>query len=84
MTEEQIRDLLEELCSELGFCLASDREQELALHPPADPKAFTRAVFVAESMNPDLVERRLFTQVHAVVQSAFDRAWISGEALRRN
>src|SRR5512142_3427096 len=48
--EPGVRQLLDELCIKLGFCLPPDENRRLIESPPRDVDAFTDAVFVAEGM----------------------------------
>ncbi|MFF9488379.1 hypothetical protein [Streptomyces sp. NPDC014676] len=50
--EDGIRELLHELCVDLGFCLPPHEQQRLREAPPADADSFADAVFAAEGMNP--------------------------------
>lgn len=59
--------LLEELCSELGFCLPEEARARLATAPVEDVEAFTDAVFAAEGMDSVLVEKRLRREVYDCV-----------------
>jgi hypothetical protein len=66
--------LLDKLCTELGFCLhQSERDLLIALYPTS-VKAFTDAVFVAEGLDPQLADRRLWRQVRDLVSKHFDAA----------
>ncbi|MGW4026135.1 hypothetical protein [Streptomyces sp. NPDC005009] len=47
-----IRELLHELCVDLGFCLPPHEQQRLQEAPPADADGFADAVFAAEGMDP--------------------------------
>lgn len=47
-----IRELLHELCVDLGFCLPPHEQQRLQEAPPADADSFADAVFAAEGMSP--------------------------------
>ncbi|MCP4113366.1 MAG: hypothetical protein GY749_48850 [Desulfobacteraceae bacterium] len=51
--EKQLQWLLDELCSDLGFCLPHDDQQRLISVEYYDADQFTREVFLAEKMNPD-------------------------------
>jgi hypothetical protein len=44
--------LLEELCVDLGFCLAPADQAQIRAAPPPDVDAFTDAVMVAEGLDP--------------------------------
>lgn len=48
----EVRQLLYELCVDLGFCLPPQEQQRLQEAPPGDADGFTDAVFRAEGMHP--------------------------------
>ncbi|MBD0421680.1 hypothetical protein AB0L35_07740 [Streptomyces sp. NPDC052309] len=52
----KVRQLLYELCVDLGFCLPPQEHHRLQEAPPADVDGFTDAVFEAEGMDPGLHE----------------------------
>jgi hypothetical protein len=52
--ESEVPWLLDELCSELGFCLPAAERDRLMNAPPGDVDAFTDAIFAAEDMDPAL------------------------------
>ena len=62
--------LLEDLCTQLGFCLPPAARATLAASPPADPETFTAAVFRAEGLEPS-ADRRLYAQVHGLILQRF-------------
>ena len=70
MDEATTRRLLDELCVDLGLCLAPAELEALAADPPGDAVAFTEAVLAAEGLDPDAVPRRLFRQVRDRVLAA--------------
>jgi hypothetical protein len=74
MTPRQIQFLLEELCVDLGFCLAPDAQALLLREPPAGIDAFTDAVIRAEGLDPDAIARRLRRKVRERVQRHFERS----------
>lgn len=65
--------LLSVLCTKLGFCLPPEMENKLLENPPATIDDFTNAVFRAEGLNPEQVERRLYKQVRNKVAEAFEK-----------
>ena len=67
----EVGPLLDELCVRLGFCLPPNAREELQRAPPGDVESFTRAVFLSEGLEPDLVSRHLHRQVRAMVEAAF-------------
>ncbi|MFD7702901.1 hypothetical protein [Streptomyces caelestis] len=50
--KDGIRELLHELCVDLGFCLPPHEQRRLREAPPADADGFTDAVFTAEGLDP--------------------------------
>ena len=66
--------LLKDLWVGMGYCLPPDKLAELETNPPTDIDVFTRAVFTAEGMDPELVDRQDYRAVRAVVAAAFERA----------
>ncbi len=68
--------LLDKLCVDVGLCLAPSRRQELQQNPPLDPITFTDAVFLAEGLDPSMVERHLYRQVHSLISQAFSQRGI--------
>jgi hypothetical protein len=63
MKHTQLELLLEQLCVELGFCLPPDEQIRLVSSPPSSVRAFTDAVFLAEGLDPQLANARLWQQV---------------------
>ena len=74
LSYEEAAWLLNDLCVRLGFCLPPKEIERLEANPPSDIDGFTRAVFVAEGMNPDTAERKIYRQVRHIVAAAFERA----------
>jgi len=64
MKNTEVNQLLEHLCTELGFCLLSGERERLSSSPPDSVQAFTDAVFLAEGLDPTTVDKRLWRQVH--------------------
>jgi hypothetical protein len=71
LSEKEVRNLLSILCERLGFCLAPDKQLQLSLSPPTDIDQFTRAVFVAEGLDPLTSSSDLYQQVRECVTRAF-------------
>jgi hypothetical protein len=71
LTEAEVTPLLRRLCVELGFCLSAEVAEKFETNPPRTVETFTRAVFVADGLDPGLADRRLFAQVSEVVATAF-------------
>lgn len=69
-TREAASRLLDTLAVRLGFCLPPAEKQRLCEAPPASVAAFTDAVFVAEGLDPQIANRRLYRQVRDLVQEA--------------
>jgi hypothetical protein len=74
MDSTEIRQLLYELCVDLGFCLPPAEQSQLEKNPPDDADSFARAVFVAEGLNPDHAGRHLYRQVRNRVVDAMNRS----------
>lgn len=66
----EVRELLNELCADLGFCMPPHARSQLARTTPNESDAFARAVFKAENLDPDLADRRLFLQVRDRIADA--------------
>ncbi len=79
MNPTEVRQLLDDLCVHLGFCLPPLAKSQLEEMPPDDPDAFARAVFTAEGLNPDWVDRHLFRQVRNRIAEAMRRSAIKAE-----
>ena len=73
LTARQLDWLLEDLCSQAGFCLPPAAREHLRERPPADVASFVDAVFRAEGLDP-LQDRRLRDRVHILIAAAFERA----------
>jgi hypothetical protein len=63
--------LLDNLCAELGFCLPPAEKARLVASPPASVDEFTDAVFIAEGLDPELADKRLWRQVRDRVTAHF-------------
>ena len=50
----RVQRLLDELCTDLGFCLPPSEQIRMCSAPPLESDAFTDAVFIAEGMDPSL------------------------------
>jgi hypothetical protein len=68
---EEVRELLSRLCIKLGFCLPPTELERMETSPPRDIEEFTRAVFVAEGLDPVTSDRHHFNQVREIVTQAF-------------
>lgn len=64
--ESELPWLLDELCTELGFCMRPEQRAAFASAPPRNVDAFTAAVFAAEGVDPS--NKRLYAQVREKVQ----------------
>ena len=69
-TEREVEWLLEELCTELGFCLPPASAAHLRQLPPADADEFARAVFRLEDLDP-AADRRLYSDVRARAERVY-------------
>jgi len=72
LTQQQVTNLLESLCVDLGFCLPANVAEKLESNPPRTVDGFTGAVFRAEGLDPALADRRLYDQVRRAAAGAFD------------
>jgi hypothetical protein len=75
--DSDVRRLLNELCIELGFCLAPGDIRRLCESPPGDVGSFTGAVFEAEGMG-DMSYTDLRRQVRHVVDQHMSR-WLEAD-----
>jgi hypothetical protein len=73
LTSMEVAYLLKDL-ARLGFCLPPPKASQLEAHPPRELESFTRAVFTAEGMDPDLADKQLYRLVRAVIAKAFERS----------
>jgi hypothetical protein len=64
MKNTKVDQLLERLCTELGFGLAPEEQARLERSPPGSVGAFTDAVFCAEGLDPSTADSRLWRRVH--------------------
>ncbi len=74
LSPPQVTALLDKLCVELGFCLPREDYERLEQSPPADIDSFTKAVFLAEGLDPETERLNLYRQVRATVAEAFKKA----------
>jgi hypothetical protein len=65
--ESELPWVMDELCTELGFCLPPAARAALEAAPPTDVAAFTDAMFTAEGIEPS-DNKRLYAQVREKVQ----------------
>ena len=72
--ESEVRRLLNELCSKLGFCQPPEENQRLRESPPGEVNSFTDAVFEAEGMG-DMRYTDLRRQLREVVDQRMSR-WV--------
>ena len=73
LNESEFTDLMRHLCVDLGFCLSGDEAWKLETHQPRTVEEFTRAVYIAEGMDPDRSDRGVYRQVESVVAAALER-----------
>lgn len=73
--ESELPWLLDEPCSELGFCMRPEQRAAFVSAPPRNVDAFTRAVFAAEGVDPG--NKRLYAQVREKVQQRVGE-WMNG------
>jgi hypothetical protein len=67
----EVRAILSRLCIKLGFCLPPAEIERIAASPPRNIDEFSRAVFVAEGLDPVTSDKQLFNQVREIVAKAF-------------
>jgi len=72
-TATDIAWLLEDLCTDLGFCLPEDAEQRLRSQPPPEAGMFASAVLWAEGINPSS-HRSLLREVERRAERTYARA----------
>ena len=60
--ESEITYLLNELSTELGFCLPLDEKVKIASNKAINAEHFTKEVLIAEGMNPEY-EKKWFSQI---------------------
>ncbi len=74
LSDREVRFLLEELCIQYGFCLPPEENERLVANTPSDAESFALAVFRTEGLEPAPSHRRLFQEVLAHLERAYDRA----------
>lgn len=73
LSPRQVRHLLDELCTELGFCLSPAGRARLTNEPPADAETFANAVVRAEGLDPEGgVPRELSRDILRRVRRCFE------------
>jgi hypothetical protein len=73
LNESEFTALMYDICVRLGFCLSGDEAWKLETHQPGTVVEFTRAVYIAEGMDPDGPDRGIYRQVESAVAAAFER-----------
>jgi hypothetical protein len=58
---------LDELCAKYGYCLPSEKAEELLTNSPDNADAFVDAVLIAEGIDPSLVDKHARRQLREVV-----------------
>ncbi len=71
MKRTRTERLLDDLCTDLGFCLPPEKYAQLSGSPPRTVKTFTDAVFIAEGLNPEVADKHLWRQVRDRVTEYF-------------
>jgi hypothetical protein len=69
--EATFKALLDDLCVQLGYCLAPDDQQRLTSDSPQSADAFTDAVVEAEGFDPVLMATEQRQEVRRMVAAAF-------------
>jgi hypothetical protein len=82
LDQSELDSLLADLCVRYGFCLPSHEHDKLFANPPQEVMAFVDAVFTAEGLNPETVDRNTYRAVRDRVAESFGRCVGQGE-LRR-
>ena len=70
--------LLDRLCTELGFCLPPAERARLVASPPTTVEDFTKAVFIAEGLDPELADKHLYRQVRDRIVDHLKRGEANG------
>jgi hypothetical protein len=70
LDSDDCQKLLNKLCVDLGFCLPPSEAQNIVNHPPASVADFTNAIFMAEGLNPEVADKKLYRQIRDRVQKA--------------
>jgi hypothetical protein len=79
LTAQQADFLLSDLCITLGFCLPPHVRKQLTYDAPVGVDEFTRAVFVAEGLNPS-ADRKLFSRAAGLVAKAYRQSEEDGKS----
>ena len=58
------------LCVKLGFCSMQEKYNEIINELPTDITEFVNSIFIAEGLNPDSADRKLWRQVRDLVMEA--------------
>jgi hypothetical protein len=67
----EVRAALSDLCIKLGFCLPPPEIDRMAASPPRSIDEFSRAVFIAEGLDPATSDKHLFKHIREIVMRAF-------------
>ena len=78
LSEHEVRQVLDTLCIDLGFCLPPETQQALIADPPTDVRAFADAVFIGEGLDPSTSARHLYRQVRDMIADSFRRGGCNG------
>ncbi|MBO6933941.1 MAG: hypothetical protein JJ863_03175 [Deltaproteobacteria bacterium] len=73
LSPEQVRELLQAMCDELGVCLSGGHVERLAARPPESVEAFVDEVVRIEWEDAGL-ENGLRSEMEAMVSNAMARA----------
>ncbi|MGB0892882.1 MAG: hypothetical protein ACPGUD_00615 [Parashewanella sp.] len=69
--EKDLETLLEQLCSELGFCLPKLVKQRLIKYSPKKPKKFANTIVIAEGLDPLTMDSELYSIVLNRVKTVY-------------
>ena len=72
-SETEIDYLLDDLCTELGFCLSPLMKARLVKFPPKTTEKFANAVIRADGLNPETMERELYSDILLQVENIFKK-----------
>ena len=79
LDEKAMQSLLSKLCVDLGFCLDPEKENFILKSPPDSVESFADVVFIAEGLDPEQADRRLYKRVRDVVADAFQKYYEESE-----
>lgn len=72
LSPNEVRALLNELCTSLGYCLPQDELERIEANPPTDVDEFADVVMIVEGGNPEKKPEER-AQVRRIVAHYFNR-----------